>query len=476
VTASARPPPVVAQLAAASPAAPPHNPFAINMYGKRPRPKRLVDRITALGLHEPLGEVASPWGVDPPDDERARAEELSARVTAHVSSRNLSDSRLTTATGLLEDFQVAFPNWVLFKPVDGPFAVANAVHNERTFGMIAEFKRAQGSKQVGKVGQQVLSKSIAGYISALRAERSIGAGYNLLSSKALNISAIVLKAMRREDGPGAARALRRGLRIQHFKAAVLGSLDIWSRSGLRRWARALTAWNLLLRGGEVGTVDARDFVPDMGLLTLASVTFFSREELALLGKDDGFPACRFMIVPIKDAHARAEPPRPNWIRRRWSAEDPLSQHRGHLSDPTCPYDVILELFNQESAGVAPADYRLAPLFRNEDGCMVRTGDIRVDMRIIGAAAGLDPAELGASSGRIGGAEDLYDRFEEDANPIIQERGRWATDIHTIYQRASASRHMRISAQMGESMGISMEAAAPIGFALPARRTVAGRRR
>jgi hypothetical protein len=107
--------------------------------------------------------------------------------------------------------------------------------------------------------------------------------------------------------------------------------------------------------------------------------------------------------------------------------------------------------------------------------MVRTADVRVDMRVIGALAGLDPADLGASSGRIGGAEDLYDRFEEDANPIIQERGRWATDIHTIYQRASASRHMRVSAQMGESSGISMEAAAPMGWALPARRAVAGRR-
>ena len=138
--------------------------------------------------------------------------------------------------------------------------------------------------------------------------------------------------------------------------------------------------------------------------------------------------------------------------------------------------LILELFYQESAGVAVEDYHLTPLFCNEGGGIVKTADVRVDIRIIGALAGLDPAELGASSCRIGGAEDLYDRFEEDANPIIQERGRWHTDIHTIYQRASASRHMRISAQMGESMGISMEAAAPIGFALPARRTVTGRRR
>jgi hypothetical protein len=364
---------------------------------------------------------------------------------------------------LLEDFVAVFPNWVLFKPVEGPRALRNAIHNERTLGMVAEFKRAQGSKQAGKKGQKVLAKSIAGYISALRAERSIGAGYNLLSSQALNISSIALKAMRREDGPGDARRLRRGLRIQHFRAAIANGLDFWSRSGLQRCARALVAWNLLLRGGEVGTVDARVFVVGIGLLTLASVTFFSREDLRQLGKDEGFPAARVMVVPIKDAAAKAEPARPNWIRRRLGDEFP------HMSDPTCPYDVLLELFRQESDGIDPLIYHTRPLFCNPDGTMVRTSDVRVDNRIIGAAGGLDPAELGASSCRIGGAEDLYDVYEERANPIIQERGRWCTDIHTIYQRASASRHMRVSAQMGRASGISMEAAAPSGWAMPAQR-------
>jgi hypothetical protein len=459
---ASRPTTVTAQLAPTTPQ-PVENPFAVNMYGKRPRPKELVDRIGALGLHDPLGEVAVPWDAEPSAEERSQADELSARLRGHVQARNLSDSRLTTSVGLLEDFVAVFPNWVLFKPVEGPRALMNAIHNERTLGMVAEFKRAQGSKQAGKKGQKVLAKSIAGYISALRAERSIGAGYNLLSSQALNISSIALKAMRREDGPGDARRLRRGLRIQHFRAAIANGLDFWSRSGLQRCARALVAWNLLLRGGEVGTVDARVFVVGIGLLTLASVTFFSREDLRQLGKDEGFPAARVMVVPIKDAAAKAEPARPNWIRRRLGDEFP------HMSDPTCPYDVLLELFRQESDGIDPLIYHTRPLFCNPDGTMVRTSDVRVDNRIIGAAGGLDPAELGASSCRIGGAEDLYDVYEERANPIIQERGRWCTDIHTIYQRASASRHMRVSAQMGRASGISMEAAAPSGWAMPAQR-------
>ena len=125
---------------------------------------------------------------------------------------------------------------------------------------------------------------------------------------------------------------------------------------------------------------------------------------------------------------------------------------------------------EDTEGVARADWPTTPLFRLPNGDCVKTKDVRVDARVIASSAGMDPAEVGASSFRIGGAEDLYDRLEEKANPVIQECGRWHTDIHKIYQRASASRHMRVSAMMGESRGISMEAVAPSGWALPARRT------
>jgi hypothetical protein len=440
------------------------NPFAVNMRGKHPRPKALADRVTALGLHDGLGEAVVPWAEEPSDEERRKADGLIHKLNSHVRLRNLSDSRLRTAVGLLEDFRIVFPNWVLFMPLGGPDELVNAVHNERTFGILAEFKRAQGSKQIGHVGEKVLAKTIAGYISSLRAERSIGAGYNLLSTRAINVSSVALKAMRHEDGPSEARALRRGLRAQHFRKAVANGLDITSRQGIQRMARSLVAWNLLLRGGEVGTVDIRNFVCGIHLLTLASVTWFSRDMLADLGNDEGFPAVRLMVVPVKDTYAKVEPPRPSWIRRRLGAEFP------HLYDPTCPYDMLMELYRMESAGAEVASYSSMPLFCNPDGSMVKSKDVRVDARVIGCLAGIDPAELGASSFRIGGAEDLYDMYEEAANPIIQERGRWCTDIHKIYQRASASRHMRVSAAMGSAMGISMEAAAPTGWALPARRT------
>jgi hypothetical protein len=441
----------------------PTNPFAVNMYRKRPRSAALVDRIEDIGLHAELGEAADPWLVSPSAEERARSDELLSRLKGHVRARNLSDSRLTSAVGLLEDFTAAFPSWILWKPMGGPDELRNAVHNELTLGKIAEFKRAQGSKQAGHLGERVMAKTIAGYISAIRTERSIGAGYKLLSAQVVNVAANALKAMRREDGPSGARDLRRGLRIQHFKTAVANGLDTTSHDGIRRMARALVAWNLLLRGGEVGTVDAREFVLGMSLLSLASVTFFSRAELAEMGRDDGAPAVRLMVVPCKDTHAKSEPPRPCWVSRRNDLDVP------HMYDPTDPYDYLLEVFREESVLVPLSDHASIPLFANPDGSMVKTKDIRVDVRIMATLAGLDPSQFGASSLRIGGAEDIYDKLAEQADPIIKERGRWWTDIHRIYQRASASRHMRVSALMGSADGISLEALAPAGWALPARR-------
>ena len=36
--------------------------------------------------------------------------------------------------GLLEDFRVAFPSRILFRPLSGPDEVVNAIHNEETLG------------------------------------------------------------------------------------------------------------------------------------------------------------------------------------------------------------------------------------------------------------------------------------------------------------------------------------------------------
>ena len=167
-----------------------------------------------------------------------------------------------------------------------------------------------------------------------------------------------------------------------------------------------------------------------------------------------------MILPIKDTYA-SRAPVPNWVRRR----KPASVPRG--ADPLCAYDAFLSYWEACCAQVRREEWATTALFTDELGQVVATKTMRLDCRAAAMAAGLDPSEFGASSCRIGGAEDIYDLYEDRADAVIRERGRWWSDIHLIYQRASASRHLRVSAAMGESRGISLEAFAD-GWAMPGR--------
>eukprot|EP00965_Chrysotila_dentata_P018191 605200-Pleurochrysis_carterae.AAC.1 len=52
-----------------------------------------------------------------------------------------------------------------------------------------------------------------------------------------------------------------------------------------------------------------------------------------------------------------------------------------------------------------------------------------------AACGEDPANFGGKCWRIGGATDLRDRLGDASKATIKQRGRWASDIAEVYQRA-----------------------------------------
>jgi hypothetical protein len=431
-------------------------------HGSRKRPASLEVRVSQSGLHDQLGERADPWLGEPSAAERALSDSLRAEVRQLSVNRNLTDSRFKTALRLFEDAQRALPHRVWFLPLGVVDELRNAVHNEESFGMLAEFKVRQGSLQPGHVGEPVRADTIAGYISAIRTERGLGAGYLIAHAQVVPVAKHALQAIRHGEVRGdSTRALRRGLRAQHLRAAHAAGFDVTSYRGVRRWARLLVAHNFLLRGGEVGSVDSRPWLPRSGMMSLLSVRFFSCEELAEGGRPADYPAVRFMVLPIKDTYASLKPV-PNWIRRRQLAAVP----RG--ADPLCAYDAFLSYWEQDCAQVPLSEWGVAPLFRDELGGAVQTKGIRLDCRAAAMAAGLSPDEFGASSLRIGGAEDIYDIYEDKADAVIRERGRWWTDIHLIYQRASASRHLRVSARMGESQGISLEAFAD-GWAMPARR-------
>ena len=82
-----------------------------------------------------------------------------------------------------------------------------------------------------------------------------------------------------------------------------------------------------------------------------------------------------------------------------------------------------------------------------------------------AAAGEDPEDAWANAFRAGGATDMWDRYGHGAERLIQERGRWWSDINLIYQRASATAHIQASIEMTKADGVDFEELHP-GYRQP----------
>ena len=75
-----------------------------------------------------------------------------------------------------------------------------------------------------------------------------------------------------------------------------------------------------------------------------------------------------------------------------------------------------------------------------------------------AALGLDKAQFGGKSFRIGGATDLAAAFGVvKAERLIKQRGRWSSSVQRLYERALAEEHLSASAAIGEAEGRELEA-------------------
>jgi len=93
-----------------------------------------------------------------------------------------------------------------------------------------------------------------------------------------------------------------------------------------------------------------------------------------------------------------------------------------------------------------------------DGLRWDTGDTRALARRMASLLGISTKEVGAKSFRIGGATDLLARLGATAaESVIRQRGRWASDVCQIYQRALASTHLDASAEIGSAVGREIEA-------------------
>ena len=121
-----------------------------------------------------------------------------------------------------------------------------------------------------------------------------------------------------------------------------------------------------------------------------------------------------------------------------------------------------------------------PLFTWPSGRVWRTPDAISMYRKWSALIGLDATHedfIKGRCGRIGGASDIRSYCVDKWGPtggveqgirLLDERGRWFTDISWIYARAGPEAQLTISALMGDVQGGDLEALVS-GWTQPGRR-------
>ena len=132
-------------------------------------------------------------------------------------------------------------------------------------------------------------------------------------------------------------------------------------------------------------------------------------------------------------------------------------------DPMDVYDAVVIAVAARLGRMPPAVGRiggedgLKPLFVRARGGAWRTADTRDLARELAELLGLDPADFGAKSFRIGGATDWRAVFgARAAEALIRQRGRWCSDVAAVYQRALAEEHMSGSVAVGDADGAELE--------------------
>jgi hypothetical protein len=112
-------------------------------------------------------------------------------------------------------------------------------------------------------------------------------------------------------------------------------------------------------------------------------------------------------------------------------------------------DAVRELVNMVRLNPVPEHLRSStPLFRMSGGAALSTADVMNITRRLVQSVGLDPAEFGTHSYRIGGATAL---FAAGADPtLIRTMGRWSSDIYRLYVRACFQRCADWTAKAGST--------------------------
>ena len=171
------------------------------------------------------------------------------------------------------------------------------------------------------------------------------------------------------------------------------------------------------------------------------------------------------MVAIKDVSARHAPvfiP----IRRRATFEAVPAD-----TDPLDAYDAVRRAWLARDAEVPAHRRREAPLFTSATGgsyAAWTTDDSRRLAREYGRMANIASADIGGKAFRVGGATDMRDALGDASIHLIKQRGRWASDVAQVYQRALVRSHLRASVLMSSNAAASRDMEELVkGWAQPA---------
>ena len=430
--------------------------------GKRPRsgPEAASDVVRTaehLGLTGPLGE--RPAGDAAPELGFVASLRETFRARATVAT---DVPRLRTALTWFASFLDATKR-VPFLPADGAENTRGQMWNTETLELFAEFVRRSAPRGRTK-GAAVSGDAISGYVSAVRLFRSREARYSIAPPEInLNLP-LALKTMRREDGPPGVRARSLGLRAETLARAAAACEDLrQSAQGAVDWAAAVVAHNALLRGGEVGVPDGKP--PDSSRI----VAWHSFSWQAPRPESLHRPWLILRVVPIKD---------PEGSRSAYPIPIPRRHDGPFGSDPMCPYDAAAAAwwmrcgvagrpFPVDSLGrpqpgweqLAPPHRPSSPFFTDASGAVMDTSYVRGLARRLARFGGLpeaDVADVGAKAFRIGGATDWRLEAGAAGEATTRQRGRWDSDVATIYQRPLLGAQLAAAAGVGGVRGAGLE--------------------
>ena len=299
-----------------------------------------------------------------------------------------------------------------------------------------------------KGGAEALrADTICGYISTIRRFTSVGFGCDILVAECQLRAREHAKAMRWDDGPAADRGLRRPIRGEHLEQqAANEAFDKTSSYGKLRWAVVTLAYNLLLRGGDVGRPSSGKpwsvkhgiawkhvkavwkLVEPLERSTLSEATLRELQELVAV-----------LVKPCKDTDAR---------KKRYPM---LMSWKVAMRALQQWYECCLQW-------ASPAELESRAVFELPGGVrVVSTKDVATMFKEVAAACHIDTSDVGGAAGRIGGAIDVRCVVgPEELKRLLAERGRWDSDIGFVYSRPDAMRHLWLSESMSGARRLDIE--------------------